>query len=88
MVNQPQLACTISQGREIIGYVVIDSMIRNRALGGLRMSLDVDEAEIRKLARTMTLKASRTSTATSEFRPGNFTTAIESSLFALHRHGH
>jgi glutamate dehydrogenase/leucine dehydrogenase len=57
MVNQPQLACTISQGREIIGYVVIDSMIRNRALGGLRMSLDVDEAEIRKLARTMTLKA-------------------------------
>lgn len=41
---------------DVLGYVVIDSTIRGRSCGGLRMLPDIDEAEIRALARTMTLK--------------------------------
>lgn len=40
----------------VLGYVAIDSTIRGRSCGGLRMLPDIDEAEIRSLARTMTLK--------------------------------
>ena len=40
----------------VLGYVVIDSTIRGRSCGGLRMLPDIDEDEIRALARTMTLK--------------------------------
>ncbi len=40
----------------ILGYVAIDSTIRGRSCGGLRMVPDVNEAEIRALARSMTLK--------------------------------
>ena len=39
-----------------VGWIVIDSLLRSRAHGGLRMSPTVDEAELRALARTMTLK--------------------------------
>jgi len=39
-----------------LGYVAIDSTIGGRSCGGLRMLPDIDEAEIRALARTMTLK--------------------------------
>ena len=40
----------------VLGYVAIDSTIRGRSCGGLRMLPDIDEAEIRALARSMTLK--------------------------------
>ncbi|OGO47020.1 MAG: hypothetical protein A2W34_08490 [Chloroflexi bacterium RBG_16_64_32] len=39
-----------------MGCVVIDSTLRARAHGGLRMSSTVDEPELRDLARSMTLK--------------------------------
>jgi glutamate dehydrogenase (NAD(P)+) len=51
-----QLVCTVKQASQIIGYVVIDSTVGGRARGGLRMLPDVDEDEIRGLARAMTLK--------------------------------
>jgi len=40
----------------VLGYVAIDSTIHGRSCGGLRMLPDIDEAEIRALARSMTLK--------------------------------
>jgi glutamate dehydrogenase (NAD(P)+) len=40
----------------ILGYVAIDSTVDGRSCGGLRMLPDIDEAEIRALARSMTLK--------------------------------
>lgn len=40
----------------VLGYVAIDSTIRGRSCGGLRMLQDIDEVEIRALARSMTLK--------------------------------
>ena len=39
-----------------LGYVAIDSTIRGRSCGGLRMVPDIDKAEIQALARSMTLK--------------------------------
>ena len=51
-----QLVCTAMSGTEVLGYVAIDSTVGGRSCGGLRMMPDVDEAEIRGLARTMTLK--------------------------------
>jgi glutamate dehydrogenase/leucine dehydrogenase len=54
--NEPQLICTVSNGAEVRGYVVIDSIIGGHSLGGLRMLPDVGEAEVRALAHTMTLK--------------------------------
>jgi glutamate dehydrogenase (NAD(P)+) len=39
-----------------LGYVAIDSTVHGRSCGGLRMLPDIDEAEIRALARSMTLK--------------------------------
>jgi len=39
-----------------LGYVAIDSTIRGRSCGGLRMLPDIDEAEIQALAHSMTLK--------------------------------
>jgi glutamate dehydrogenase/leucine dehydrogenase len=38
----------------VLGYVAIDSTIRGRSCGGLRMLPDIDEAETRSSARTMT----------------------------------
>ncbi|MGI0024248.1 MAG: Glu/Leu/Phe/Val family dehydrogenase, partial [Nitrososphaera sp.] len=51
-----QLVCTAVQRSKIIGYVVIDSTIRRRSCGGLRMLPNIDEEEMRLLAHTMTLK--------------------------------
>jgi len=51
-----QIRCRVTQGAEIMGYLVIDSTIGNRSGGGLRMLPDIDELEIRSLARAMTLK--------------------------------
>jgi glutamate dehydrogenase (NAD(P)+) len=39
-----------------MGYLVIDSVVRGRSCGGLRMLSDIDEGEMRALARAMTLK--------------------------------
>ncbi len=46
----------LSGGGQAAGWVVIDSLVRSRAHGGLRMSPTVDEVELGTLARTMTLK--------------------------------
>ena len=54
--GETQLVCTVAQGPEVMGYLVIDSTIGGHSRGGLRMALDIDEAEIRGLARSMTLK--------------------------------
>ncbi len=51
-----QMLITVSQGSEVIGYVAIDSTVGGRSCGGLRMLPDIDEAEMRGLARAMTLK--------------------------------
>jgi glutamate dehydrogenase (NAD(P)+) len=47
---------TVQRGGEVLGYVAIDSTIGGRSCGGLRMLPDVEETEIRGLARAMTLK--------------------------------
>jgi glutamate dehydrogenase (NAD(P)+) len=54
--DEAQLVCTVLQGGGVLGYVVIDSTVSGRATGGLRMLPDIDEAEMRGLARAMTLK--------------------------------
>lgn len=51
-----QFVTRVVRNDQVLGYVVIDSFIGQRATGGLRMLPDVNEAEIRDLARTMTLK--------------------------------
>jgi glutamate dehydrogenase (NAD(P)+) len=47
---------TATHHGNILGYVAIDSTIRGRSCGGLRLLPDVNEVEIRTLARSMTLK--------------------------------
>jgi glutamate dehydrogenase (NAD(P)+) len=47
---------TAAHNGNVLGYVAIDSTINGRSCGGLRMLPDIDEAEIRILARSMTLK--------------------------------
>ncbi len=54
--DKHQLMVTVTQGSEVLGYVVIDTTVGGRSIGGLRMLPDVTEAEMRELARTMTLK--------------------------------
>ena len=51
-----QIVCAIRDGGALLGYVAIDSTVGGRARGGLRMLPDIDEAEMRALARAMTLK--------------------------------
>lgn len=51
-----QFVTKVVRDDQVLGYVVIDSFIGQRATGGLRMLTDVNEAEIRDLARAMTLK--------------------------------
>ncbi len=51
-----QLICTARVGGEALGFVAIDSTVGGRSCGGLRFAPDVDEAEVRGLARAMTLK--------------------------------
>ena len=54
--DNPQIVITVSPGSERLGYVVIDSTVGGRSCGGLRMLPDIDEQEMRGLARAMTLK--------------------------------
>lgn len=54
--DEPQLTCTVTQGPNAMGYVVIDAAVGGRACGGVRVVPDLDEAEVRALARAMTLK--------------------------------
>lgn len=51
-----QLVCTVTADSRVLGFVVIDSTVGGRSCGGLRMLPDIDEAEMRGLARAMTLK--------------------------------
>jgi len=51
-----QFVCTVTEGRDVAGYVVIDSVVSGRSCGGLRIAPGLDEAEVRALARGMTLK--------------------------------
>lgn len=53
--NGCRLFTAIHNGNTL-GYVAIDSTVRGRSCGGLRMLPDIDEAEIQALARSMTLK--------------------------------
>jgi len=54
--RRSQLVCTVASGSTAMGYVVIDSVVAGRSCGGLRMLPDIDEEEMRGLARAMTLK--------------------------------
>lgn len=54
---QPQIVARIEEERSNLrGFLVIDSTVRGRAVGGLRMLPDVTLDETSALARTMTLK--------------------------------
>jgi glutamate dehydrogenase (NAD(P)+) len=54
--REAQLVCRIVEGDEPIGCVVIDTTVGGRACGGVRLLPDVEEGELRLLARSMTLK--------------------------------
>jgi len=54
--DRPQLVCSLREGEEVTGCVVIDSLVGGRACGGLRMVPRIDEAKMRRLAGNMTLK--------------------------------
>jgi glutamate dehydrogenase/leucine dehydrogenase len=59
MSHRTQDGCevyTVTRRGQEIGYVVIDSVVGGRSCGGLRMMPDVSLAEVRGLARSMTLK--------------------------------
>jgi glutamate dehydrogenase (NAD(P)+) len=56
--KNPVLIVKAMQGEDVIGYVVLDSIINGRSYGGLRMLTDVDDAQLRDAAHTMTLKYS------------------------------
>ena len=56
MSGETRLLWTVTRGGETLGYVAIDTLVGGRAQGGLRLLPDVDEAELRGLARAMTLK--------------------------------
>ncbi|MGH7557249.1 MAG: Glu/Leu/Phe/Val family dehydrogenase [Gemmatimonadota bacterium] len=47
---------TVRDGGEVLGYLAVDSTVRGRSLGGLRIAPDVTAEEIAELARAMTLK--------------------------------
>jgi glutamate dehydrogenase (NAD(P)+) len=51
-----QLRITVYKGPEVIGYLVIDSIIGDHSHGGLRLMPEIDEEEISILAHGMTLK--------------------------------
>jgi glutamate dehydrogenase (NAD(P)+) len=46
----------VRDGGQILGFVAIDTTVRGRALGGLRLAPDVTAEEVTGLARAMTLK--------------------------------
>jgi len=55
-VNEDVLICRVEPASGAEGWVVMDSTVAGRSTGGLRMLPDVTEAELRLLARAMTLK--------------------------------
>ena len=55
-MNGDVLICRVEQDSGPDGWVVVDSTVAGRSTGGLRMLPDVTEAELRLLARAMTLK--------------------------------
>jgi glutamate dehydrogenase (NAD(P)+) len=46
----------VRAGDQVLGFVAVDTTVRGRALGGLRMAPDVTAEEVAGLARAMTLK--------------------------------
>jgi len=54
--SEPPAVYSVVRDGEILGYVAIDSTVRGRSCGGLRMLPDLDETELKALAHTMTLK--------------------------------
>lgn len=56
LMIDPPCVHAIRDSGEILGYVAIDSTVRGRSLGGLRLAPDVSPEEVRVLARKMTLK--------------------------------
>lgn len=57
--NVPEPAFTVSlhgAGAPVTGWVVVDSLVDSLAMGGTRMTGSVTEAEVRGLARAMTVK--------------------------------
>ncbi len=53
--GQPLLLKVMSQGSPL-GYLAVDSLVGGKCCGGVRMMPDLDESEMRGLARAMTLK--------------------------------
>ena len=51
-----QLICSVRDGAELTGCLVMDSLVGGRSCGGLRMVPEIDEGEMRRLASNMTLK--------------------------------
>ncbi len=54
--GEAQTIYRVARGSEVMGYVVIDAAVAGHSSGGLRLAPDVSEAEVRGLARSMTLK--------------------------------
>ena len=59
-IEELNIDCTrvwkISRGKEVLGYLGLDSIVGGKACGGLRYLEDLDAEEIAGLARSMTLK--------------------------------
>lgn len=51
-----QVVWAARSGSQVLGWLVIDSTVAGRSCGGLRLTPDVSEQELRHLARSMTLK--------------------------------
>jgi glutamate dehydrogenase (NAD(P)+) len=47
---------TVREGSRVLGFLAVDSTIRGRSLGGLRLSPDVTAEEVVALSQSMTLK--------------------------------
>ncbi|MFL6622404.1 MAG: Glu/Leu/Phe/Val dehydrogenase dimerization domain-containing protein [Sulfurifustis sp.] len=58
-MTEPLLQTTvIDRRRNVTAWVVVDRLVNGRAMGGIRMTSDVNLAEVAQLARKMTLKLS------------------------------
>lgn len=55
-VGTAQLVCTAEAGGDVLGFVVLDTLVGGKAHGGVRFMPAVDEDEVRRMARAMTLK--------------------------------
>ncbi|MFC1851301.1 Glu/Leu/Phe/Val dehydrogenase [candidate division CSSED10-310 bacterium] len=54
--DKTRILCTVTHNSDLMGYVALDSSIRDRSTGGLRMHPEISAEEIRILAHNMTLK--------------------------------